>query len=80
MYTIVRLPVCDPRLPHDRQAVGDGLDAGVRAAAERVGADEEQQQPADAERRQPVVEARARRRATVAGSSGRWPRMPPHDE
>ena len=56
----------DPRLAHDRQAVGDRLDAGVGAAAQRIGADEEQQQAADARAWRPV-------RESLCEPSRRWP-------
>ncbi len=48
------------RLAHDLDAVRDGLDARVRAAAERVRADEEQERAEGAERRDgvPVVDRR----------------------
>ena len=67
----------DLRLPHDRQAVGDRLDAGVGAAAQRVGPDEQQQQAADAQRGGAMAEPVAHARAAVAGQLRRCPRMPP---
>ena len=52
MSTIVRFAVCDARLAHDADAVRHGLDAGVGAAAQRVGAHEELQRPEQPERAQ----------------------------
>ena len=46
----------DPGLAHDLQAVGDRFDSGVRAAAQRVGAHEEERQPAESERAHAVRE------------------------
>ena len=40
-------------LAHDRQTVGDRLDAGVGAAAQRIGVHEQEEQPAEPERRHP---------------------------
>ena len=45
------------RLAHDRQAVRHRLDAGVGAAAQRVGVHEEQEHPAHAQRPHPLVKA-----------------------
>ena len=59
------LRVVDLRLPQDRHAVGNGLDAGVRAAAQRVGAqdDEEHRQEPDRGGRCPrLCDGRRRRR------------------
>ncbi len=50
----------DLGLAHDLHAVRDGLDAGVRAAAERVGAHEEHERAESAERRDRVAEVDAR--------------------
>ena len=46
-----------PRLAHDLQAVRDCFDARVRAAAQRVCAEEEEREPAEAHRAQPAMEA-----------------------
>jgi hypothetical protein len=48
------------RLAQDRHAVADGLDAGVRAAAEREGAQEEDDHPGEAEAGRVPVEAERR--------------------
>ena len=47
MSTIVRLPVWTRGSRMMAQAVRDRLDAGVRAAAERVGAEEDEEQGAE---------------------------------
>ena len=59
------------RLAHDGQAVRDRLDAGVGAAAQRVGVNEEQEHPAQAQRATARRESRWSRRARWPGIRGR---------
>ena len=70
MSTIVRLAVCDARLAHHPDAVGDGLDAGVRAAAQRVGAHEELERAERSERRRRVGRRSSRTSVLTAPQLG----------
>ena len=77
MYTMVRLPVVHLGLPHDGEPVRDRLDAGVGAAAQRVGPEEQQQRG----RRCPTVATPSRalwsdprqRGGELSGSAARNP-------
>ena len=63
----------DPRLAQDLQAVRDRLDAGVGAAAEAVGAQERDGDRARSRARPISLPcSRARRSATIGGSSCAW--------
>ena len=66
------LRVGDPRLPQDLDAVGDRLDPGVRAAAQRIGAqdDEEHGQHPDARWRSTAASATAPEK--TVGSCMKW--------
>ena len=65
------LAVVDPRLAHDLHAVRYGFDSGVRAAAERVGAEEDDRQREKAD----ALEVRAQAASDASRNLGRDPRL-----